>query len=347
VALTRRGRILVTLIVLACVVAVPLLAGYLYLLSIGLYGPSDPGRRVDVTIPKGASANEIGEALEEAGVIKSAFGFRLATFVGEESEEIQAGNYRVPTGLNARDALTFLVENPPEGPPVFEVTFPEGSWLVDMAAVMERDTGMPSSMFLQAATSGRVRSRYLPDDVDTLEGLLFPSTYEISTKESPRDVVERLVRQFQEEAAEIDMAERARAANITPYEAVIVASMVEAETFQDEERGKVARVIYNRLNQGMMLGIDATVLYALGEHKESLSASDLEVDSPYNTRKVVGLPPTPIGAPGLASLEAALEPEDGDWLYYVLADCEGHHAFSATYDDFLADKAAYQNLDCG
>jgi UPF0755 protein len=346
-ALTKRGRILVALTVLVGLLAVPLVAGYLYLRSIGLYGPSERGRRVDVTIPKGASANEVGDALEEAGVIKSAFGFRLATFVGEGSEQIQAGTYRVPTGLNARDALTFLVDHPPRGPSVFEVTFPEGSWLVDMAAVIERDTGMASTEFLQAATSGRVRARFLPDNVDTLEGLLFPSTYEISAKESPRDVVERLVRQFEEEAAEIDLAARARAANITPYEAVIVASMVEAETFQDEERGKVARVIYNRLNQGMMLGIDATVLYALGEHKESLSSSDLAVDSPYNTRKVAGLPPTPIGAPGLASLEAALEPADGDWLYYVLADCEGHHAFSATYDEFLADKAAYQNLDCG
>jgi UPF0755 protein len=345
-ALTKRGRIAVALAVLVGVLSLPVLGGYIYLRSIGLYGGSDPGERVEVTIPKGASVNEIGQELENAGVIESAFGFRLATFIGEGADEIQAGTYQIPSGLNARDALTYLVENPPEGPTTFEVTFQEGSWLVDMAAVLERDTGIPSDRFLKAATSGEVDSRYRPDDVDTLEGLLFPSTYEISEKNTAKEVVERLVTQFEREVGGIDLTRRAAAVNLDPYETIIVASMIEAETFLDEERPKVARVIYNRLNEGMMLGIDATVLYALGEHKQTLSSSDLDVDSPYNTRKVAGLPPTPIGAPGLASLEAALEPAEGDWLYYVLADCDGNHAFSTNYDDFLADKAAYQELDC-
>jgi UPF0755 protein len=345
-ALTKRGRILVALLVLLGVLSLPLLGGYIYLRSIGLYGGSDPGDRVEVTIAKGAGVNEIGQALEDAGVIESAFGFRLATFIGEGSESIQAGTYQIPSGLNARDALTFLVENPPEGPAVFEVTFREGAWLVDMAAALERDTGISSERFVDAATSGEVGSRYRPNGVDTLEGLLFPSTYEISEKDTAREVVELLAAQFEREANGIDLARRAGSVNLDPYEAIIVASMIEAETFLDEERPKVARVIYNRLNEGMMLGIDATVLYALGEHKQTLTSSDLDVDSPYNTRKVGGLPPTPIGAPSLASLEAALDPAEGDWLYYVLADCDGNHAFSTDYDDFLADKAAYQELEC-
>lgn len=108
----------------------------------------------------------------------------------------------------------------------------------------------------------------------------------------------------------------------------------------------VARVIYNRLREGMTLGIDATVLYALGEHKDTLTESELAIDSPYNTRLVAGLPPTPIGAPGAASLEAAAQPAEGPWLYYVLADCEGNHAFSESYDEFLNNKAAYQQLSC-
>jgi UPF0755 protein len=346
VALTKRGRILVAVGLLIGLLALPLVGGFIYLRGIGLYGGSEAGHRVDVTISKGASVNEIGEALEAAGVIKSAFGFRLATFIGEGAESIQAGTYQVPTGLNARDALVFLVDNAPEGPAIFEVTFTEGSWLVDMGAALERDAGLSAKRFVGIATSGRVRSSFQPEGVDTLEGLLFPSTYEVSARETPRDVVEKLVRQFEQEVEGIDLGRRARAVNLTPYEAIIVASMIEAETFQDDERAKVARVIYNRLNEGMMLGIDATVLYALGEHKQSLSSSDLDVDSPYNTRKVAGLPPTPIGAPGIESLEAALEPARGDWLYYVLADCSGRHAFSDSYDDFLHDKAAYQGLDC-
>jgi UPF0755 protein len=133
---------------------------------------------------------------------------------------------------------------------------------------------------------------------------------------------------------------------ISVYEAIIVASMIEAEASVAGDRDKIAAVIYNRLDEGMTLGIDATVLYAIGEHKEELTVSDLEVDSPYNTRKYPGLPPTPIGAPGSASLEAALNPADGTWLYYVLADCEGNHAFSTSYDEFLQNKENYLALEC-
>ena len=110
---------------------------------------------------------------------------------------------------------------------------------------------------------------------------------------------------------------------------------------------KVAQVIYNRIRAGWMLGIDATVLYALGDRHAVLTQSALDVDSPYNTRRYANLPPTPIGAPGRASLEAALDPADGPWMYYVLADCDGNHAFSTTDAEFLEDKAHYQTLDCG
>jgi UPF0755 protein len=125
-----------------------------------------------------------------------------------------------------------------------------------------------------------------------------------------------------------------------------VASLVEAEAKIDDDRAKIARVIYNRLEQGIPLGIDATFYYHLGPDRKgtSLRVSDLEEDSPYNTRENAGLVPTPIAAPGRASLEAAMNPEPGDWLYYVLADAEGHHAFTSDYNQFLRDKrAAEQN----
>jgi UPF0755 protein len=122
--------------------------------------------------------------------------------------------------------------------------------------------------------------------------------------------------------------------------------MVEAEARVPRERGMIARVIYNRLDAGDRLGIDATVLYAIGEHKETLTVSDLQTDSPYNTRLHPGLPPTPIGAPGVASLEAVLDPPDGDWYYFVVKDCAGRHAFSSTAAQFERDKAAFQRLEC-
>jgi UPF0755 protein len=124
------------------------------------------------------------------------------------------------------------------------------------------------------------------------------------------------------------------------YEVLVIASLIEAEAKVDEDRAKISRVIYNRLDASMSLGIDATVYYALGRRGGPLTESDLAVDSPYNTRKVVGIPPTPIALPGRASLEAAINPEPGPWLYYVLADASGVHAFSEGYEEFLDNVAA-------
>ena len=344
-SLTKRGRLIVVLGVFLAVLGTPVLAANIYLRSVGVWGSSDRGEAVQVAIPKGAGVSEIGAILEERGVIKSAFGFRIATFVGEGAEDIQAGEYQMPRGLTAGDALDWLLGNKPVGEEFVNVTFREGLWLEDFAAVLDRDTNLSGDAFLDLATSGEVRSKYQPEGAETLEGLLFPSTYQVVEKDTERKVLERLVAEFENQAGTLDFSP-ARQLNLTRYDVVIVASMIEAETRVDSERSKVAQVIYNRLREGMALGIDATVIYALGEHKQSLTQSDLEIDSPYNTRRFPGLPPTPIGAPSLASLEAALNPADGDWLYYVLADCERNHAFSSSYDEFLENKSNYQSLDC-
>jgi UPF0755 protein len=215
-----------------------------------------------------------------------------------------------------------------------------------MADTIDEDTQISGKTFLKLATSGAVRSSFLPEGMDTLEGLLFPSTYQVIDEDTAKTVLKRLVAEFEEQASTLDFS-KADDLGLTEYEIVIVASMIEAETRMDKERPKVAQVIYNRIRAGWMLGIDATVLYALGDRHAVLTESALAVDSPYNTRRYTGLPPTPIGAPGLASLEAALNPTQGPWMYYVLADCDGNHAFSTTDADFLEDKAHYQTLDCG
>jgi len=341
VRLTRRGKIVAGLVVL---VLAALVGGNLFMHSIGVYGESERGRKVQLEIPEGAGVAEIGDILADAGVIESSLGWKVALFLHSGDETIQAGSYNVATGLTAPDAIDALLESPPQE--AFQrVTFPEGSWLKDFAAEIEDETHIDGAKFLVLATSGEVRSKYQPEDVDTLEGLLFPSTYQVIERDTARSVLTRIVEEFETQTKDLDFAS-VEATGVSAYEAITVASMIEAEAQLDEERPMIARVIYNRLQEGMALGIDATILYALGEHKTELSAQDLEIDSPYNTREVTGLPPTPIGAPGRASLEAALEPADGDWLYYVLADCEGHHAFSTNYDDFLEDKAAYQALSC-
>lgn len=342
--LTRRGRIVSAFAVLIGLLVAGSLGAFLYLRSIGVNSASDPGPKVEVVIPSGASAAAIGEALQEKGVIESAFGFRVAAYLEGGAEKIQAGRYELPTGLSANDALAILVE---EGPVVefVNVTFPEGSWLSDFAGILEDKTHIDGDRFLRLTTSGKIESKYRPPNVETMEGLLFPSTYQIVERDTARSVAQRLAGEFEKQADKVDFS-RAEALGVTPYEAITIASMIEAEAALDEERPMIARVIYNRIEEGMELGIDATVQYAIGEHKEELTVSDLAVDSPYNTRKHPGIPPTPIGAPGLASLRAAIAPADGPWLYYVLNDCEGHHAFSASYDEFLANKDVYQSLEC-
>ena len=344
-SLTKRGRLIVVLVVFVAVIGAPVLGANVYLRSVGVWGSSEPGDVVQVVVPEGAGVNEIGTILEERGVIKSAFGFRIATFVGEGAENIQAGEYQMPRGLTAGDALDWLMGNSPKGEEFVNITFREGLWLTDFAAVLDRDTHLSGDKFLDLATTGDVRSKFQPGRVETLEGLLFPSTYQVVETDTERTVLERLVVEFENQFAGLDFS-TAKQLNLTKYDVAIVASMIEAETRVDAERPRVAQVIYNRLREGMALGIDATVIYALGEHKESLTQTDLEIDSPFNTRRFPGLPPTPIGAPGLESLRAALTPADGDWLYYVLADCEGNHAFSTSYDQFLQDKANYQGLEC-
>ena len=345
-SLTRRGRAVLILFVLFVLLVVPVAGGFVYLRSIGFLGDSDPGDKVKVVIPKGAGTQTIGKVLEESGVIESALGFRLATYFGGGVEDVQAGRYEIPTGLTAKDALAALIESGPLGAEFVTVTFPEGSWLIDFAQRVGEATHLSERKFLDIVENGEVPSDYKPDEVTTLEGLLFPSTYQVVKKDTEESLAAELVQEMEKQLAKLDFEAKAEALGLTPYEALIVASMIEGEASVGGDRDKIARVIYNRLEQGIALGIDATIIYALGEHRTELFESDLAIDSPYNTRLVQGLPPTPIGAPGLESLEAAVNPAEGEWLYYVLSDCAGNHAFSEDYDDFLNDKNAYQALEC-
>ena len=342
--LTKRGRVVTAAVVIVGLIALVSVGGFVYLRSIGVNSASDPGPKTELVIPSGSTARSIGTLLEEEGVIESALAFRVAAYLEGGAEDIQAGRYEIATGLSANDALAALLE---DGPIVefVTVTFPEGSWLTDFARILEEDTHISGDEFLRLVTSAKIPSKYRPPDVETMEGLLFPSTYQIVESDDALSVARRLAEEFEKQADAVGLP-RARSLGVTPYEAITIASMIEAEAQLDEERPMVARVIYNRIEEEMKLGIDATVQYAIGEHKEELTVSDLDVDSPYNTRKFAGLPPTPIGAPGAASLEAAVRPADGPWLYYVLNDCEGHHAFSASYDEFLANKDVYQSLEC-
>jgi UPF0755 protein len=305
----------------------------------GLYryavGASGPTRPVALEIAPGSTASDVGHLLRERGVIRSALAFRISAQLRGYGSEIQAGAYDLTTNMPIDRVFEVL-----EAGPIVDtvsVTIPEGLELGEIAGTVSEALGLDAGRFEQSATDGgRAIDPYLPEGIDTLEGFLFPKTYEFGTEGLDEDsVIERLLAQFEAEASTLDWS-RAEDLGLTHYETVVVASLIEREARVPQDRAKISAVIHNRLAEGMPLQIDATVQYALPEGNRELTFDDYEYESPYNTYLHPGLPPTPIASPGLDSLEAALNPADADFLYFVVIDPEtGRHAFAETYEEFL------------
>jgi UPF0755 protein len=301
-------------------------------------GASGPTRPVAVEIAAGSTAADVGELLEGRGVIRSALAFRISAQLRGFGSDIQAGAYDLTTNMAVAEVIDAL-----EGGPLVEtvsLTIPEGLEVEEIAGTVGEALGIDVRGFRRAATSGSYALEpYLPQGIETVEGFLFPKTYEFGTDGIDEEaVIERLLAQFEAEAATLDW-DRAEELGLSHYEAVIVASLIEREARVEQDRAKVSAVIHNRLAEGMPLQIDATIQYALPEGNRELTFEDYEYDSPYNTYLHPGLPPTPIASPGLASLDAALNPADAEFLYFVVIDPEtGRHAFAETYQEFLALK---------
>ena len=202
-------------------------------------------------------------------------------------------------------------------------------------------TGLPLADLKAAAA--KASSLGLPEYADgNPEGFLFPATYEFQPDVTADTVVSTMIKRFDQSASDLDLEAAAEARGLDPLDVVTIASILEVEVAPDDY-AKAARVLYNRLGKGMRLQLDSTVNYALGKSELKLSAADLAVDSPYNTYKVKGLPPGPIGSPGDAALEAALNPADGTWLYWVTTDIDKRTTeFATTYDQFLVLKKKFQ-----
>jgi UPF0755 protein len=290
-------------------------------------------------IPRGATGAEVADLLKAKGVIRSTFVFKLeARFRGFKAG-FDAGRY---TNLTTNMTISDVLEALKKGPAVesLTVTFPEGLTVAQTAARAAQKLGISKRDFLKAARSGDYSlPPFLPEGKKTVEGFLFPNTYDFLTDASADSVIKRLLSQFEHEAAALPW-DQAQTLGVTPYEAVIVASLIEKEARFSPDRTKIARVIYNRLKKGMLLQIDATINYALGRSGPIL-LKDREVPSPYNTYLHIGLTPTPIASSGKASLLAALAPAAGDWLYYVLIDCKtGRHGFATTLSEFNRIRAS-------
>ena len=300
-----------------------------------------PGQPVSITIQPGESSLQIGRALERAGVVDSAGRFRVAASERGLDGALKPGAYQLETVMDVDSVIDILVRGPNLGTPF---TIPEG-FTVEQIVEKIAATKRFSKASLEKALAGTsLEVPFRPKGVRTLEGLLFPQTYHIDKNATPATVLQQMLDQLSEVMSKFDLT--AAPQGLSPYQVLIVASMIEREAKVPEDRAKIARVIYNRLEREQRLQIDATVQYALRSGNRRLSSKDLRTSSPYNTYLRVGLPPTPIASPGEASIEAALHPATGPWLFYVLTDKDGHHAFTDSATEFarLKDEAKRKGL---
>lgn len=315
---------------LVIVLAAALLAGA------GAYGlyrhvtePGTPGSLARVAIQPGQTGKSIGATLARSGLVKHRVLFRLAIRLDGTYAPLRHGNYDVPMGLSPMEVLQILYDGPnvvlppAQQPPAVVVTIPEGLSITQVAALF----GDADAFFDAAHDAALIEG--LGVEAPSLEGFLMPNTYFFDPAFNEADAVERMVGQFHDEYDRL-LDEESVEGDVDILEVVTVASLVEEEARIDEERGIIAAVIYNRLKKGMRLEMDSTIQYALGKYGQRLLYEDKEVDSPYNTYKIVGLPPGPISNPGVESLRAALKPADVNFLYFV-SNADGKtHTFSRT-----------------
>jgi len=328
----RVGRLVALAAVLAVIVAV----GW-FLVSLFQPLKGDGDGEVRVVIPQGASLGEIADLLEDQGVVSSSSFFQLRARLAGRSGELKPGRYTLARDMSFVSVLDALEEGLP--PNVVQISIPEGLSRAEVAPRVKRLKGN----YIKATRSnpGLDPRDYKAKGAKSLEGFLFPATYELKKGQPVRKLVDQQLGAFKRNFDSVDLR-YARSKNLTPYDVLIIASLVEREVQVPRERAIVASVIYNRLHDGIRLDIDATTRFVVGKWSGALRVSELQNPSPYNTRVHMGLPPGPIGSPGLASIKAAAHPAKTSYLFYVAAVCgDGKHKFASTDAQFQKYVDAY------
>lgn len=343
---SRRGRLVP---VLAALVTVVIAAGAFYFAKDILAGfreipdyAGEGGDTVAVRIDEGDTLTDIATKLEEAGVVKSARAFTEAAADDDASTGLQPGLYTLKKEMKASLALAAMLD--PAAIQTTKVTLPEGLTLEQTLNRLSEATAVGVEEFESAiADRGNLGlPAWAPTDAK-LEGFLHPGTYTFDPEDTALSMLQTLIGQFNAVAGQTGLEQKAAAVGQSPYSVLIIASLIEREAKWPEERPMVARVIYNRLAIPMPLQIDASTAYGVDKPGNELTKADLEdAGNPYNLRVVPGLPPTPIATVGIPSIEAALSPADGSWIYYVVNSADGHHAFVTTDAEFAAAKKVCQ-----
>ena len=297
--------------------------------------PVQPAQTTFVLLRPGWSTRHIARDLQQQGVIRSSAAFLMIQYA-KGLKTLKAGEYKFDQRANAIEVWKRLVEGD-----VYArtVVVPEGFNMYDVANAVEQAGLGPASDFITAAQNDLFLVRDLDPDAKSLEGYLFPDTYQFTRIDSAHDIAAAMVRRFRREAQKIGLL-----GNSDMHRIVTMASIVEKETSDPNERPVVASVYYNRLNRNMALAADPSVIYAAllaGRYRGTIYESDLQFDSPYNTYKHAGLPPGPIANPGIASLEAAMHPAQTEFLYFV-SDNNGHHRFARDSEEHARNVAAYR-----
>ena len=293
-----------------------------------------------VNIPNGASAATISAILKNAALIDNSYAFEIYIRNEGYGDRLRAGSYEIESNLSYETIVNILLIGPPLK--TYEITTTEGLWLTEIIESISVQTGYDYSSLINTLTSGSVVSKFLTEDMyndlNNWEGLLFPDTYKFAVEADGTEIFQTMVNQLELVILDINNIKSLPGWIKSEYELLIVASLVETEAKLDEDRALVSSVIRNRLELGMPLQIDSTVIYSLGERKGQVLLKDLQVDSPYNTYKYTALPPTPISSFGRASLLSVYENLNTNFIYYLLTDKSGDMTFTKSYEEFLQLK---------
>lgn len=340
----RRSKAPIVVGLIAAVVVIALVAVFVVPAVKNTFFPEketvEAGLDVSLTIPEGASGDEIASLLASNHVIENPKEYYAAVTRANAESSLKPGSYLFKTLQDPDEVVQILVSGPNAG---VTLTIQEGLTVAQTAQKVEEICGISADDFIAQAKASNYAADYPFLDGtynDSLEGYLYPKTYTFSDSVTADEIIRKLLDQFETETASLGLENGAN--GLTAQQIVTMASLIERETAVESERPTVASVIYNRLNANMMLQIDAAIVYARGGGSQAVTYSDLEIDSPYNVYKNYGLTPGPICSPSVSSIKAALNPDSTDYLYYVASAAgDGTHKFSFDYSQFEKDSEEY------